>query len=110
MRRTHLRGHPNILKRLLIHVCGLNLGILLRALCGFGTPRGLQDGDTPRFQQSEIGILLLLSLIQQVKQPKMSRVERIGNPGLSRNALSSTLRFSSLTCRHQNCSSSTPGC
>lgn len=42
MRRVHLRGHANILKRLLIHVAGLNLGLLMRALTGVGTPRGLQ--------------------------------------------------------------------
>jgi transposase len=42
MRRTHLRGHPNILKRLLIHASGFNLGLLLRAILGVGTPRGLQ--------------------------------------------------------------------
>ena len=28
MRRVHLRGHPNILKRLLVHVAGCNLGLL----------------------------------------------------------------------------------
>ena len=39
MRRTHLRGHPNILKRLLIHVAGFNLAILMRALLGAGTPK-----------------------------------------------------------------------
>jgi transposase len=43
MRRTHLRGHTNILKRLLIHAGGFNLGLLMRHLIGFGTPRGLQD-------------------------------------------------------------------
>ena len=43
MRRVCLRGHPNILKRLLVHVAGLNLGLLLRQLIGVGTPRGLQD-------------------------------------------------------------------
>ena len=43
MRRTHLRKHPNILKRLLIHVAGMNLGLLLRKAYGIGTPRGLQD-------------------------------------------------------------------
>jgi transposase len=43
MRRTHLRGHTNILKRLLIHVCGFNLGLVMRHLIGIGTPRGLQD-------------------------------------------------------------------
>ena len=42
MRRTHLRGHPNILKRLLIHVGGFNLGLVMRHLIGIGTPRGLQ--------------------------------------------------------------------
>ncbi len=42
MRRTHLRGHPNILKRLLIHAGGFNLGLLMRHLIGSGTPRGLQ--------------------------------------------------------------------
>lgn len=42
MRRTHLRGHTNILKRILIHVSGFNLGLIMRQLIGLGTPRGLQ--------------------------------------------------------------------
>jgi transposase len=42
MRRTHLRGHTNILKRLLIHAGGFNLGLAMRQLIGLGTPRGLQ--------------------------------------------------------------------
>jgi transposase len=42
MRRTHLRGHHNILKRLLVHASAFNLGLLMRRLCGRGTPRGLQ--------------------------------------------------------------------
>mgnify|MGYP000375871754 CR=1 FL=1 len=42
MRRTHLRGHINILKRLLIQAGGFNLGLLMRHLIGVGTPRGLQ--------------------------------------------------------------------
>ena len=42
MRRTHLREHPNILKRLLIHVAGFNLGLVMRSLFGVGTARGLQ--------------------------------------------------------------------
>ena len=42
MRRVHLRGHPNILKRLLVQVCGVNLGLLMRHLTGVGTPRSLQ--------------------------------------------------------------------
>jgi hypothetical protein len=42
MRRTHLRGHTNILKRLLIHAGAFNLGLVMRQLIGLGTPRGLQ--------------------------------------------------------------------
>ena len=42
MRRTHLRGHANILKRLLVHVGGFNLGLLMRTVFGVGTPRRLQ--------------------------------------------------------------------
>lgn len=43
LRRTHLRGHDNILKRLLVHASAFNLGRLMRHLVGRGTPRGLQD-------------------------------------------------------------------
>lgn len=39
MRRTHLRGHQNILKRQLIHVGAFNLSLILRQLLGAGTPR-----------------------------------------------------------------------
>jgi transposase len=42
MRRTHLRGHDNILKRVLVHAGAFNLGLVMRALIGVGTPRGLQ--------------------------------------------------------------------
>ena len=42
MRRTHLRGQQNILKRLLVHVAGSNLSLVLRRFLGVGTPRGLQ--------------------------------------------------------------------
>ena len=42
MRRTHLRGHANILKRLLVHIGGFNLGLFMRRLVGVGTPRSLQ--------------------------------------------------------------------
>ena len=41
MRRTHLRGRKNVLKRLLIHVGGFNLSLVLRQQLGAGTPRGL---------------------------------------------------------------------
>ncbi len=39
MRRAWLRGRENVHKRYLIHVAGFNLGILMRAMFGQGTPR-----------------------------------------------------------------------
>ena len=42
LRRTYLKGHARIPKRLLIHVAGCNLALVMRTLFGLGTPRGLQ--------------------------------------------------------------------
>jgi transposase len=52
MRRTHLRRHGNILKRLLIHAAAFNLGLVMRKIGGCGTPRGMQET-----------LLLLLALL-----------------------------------------------
>jgi transposase len=43
MRRTHLRGQPNILKRLLIHVGAFNLSLIFRSMLGAGKPRELRN-------------------------------------------------------------------
>jgi transposase len=42
MRRVHLKGRDNILKRLLVHAGGFNLALILRKLMGIGKPRRLQ--------------------------------------------------------------------
>ncbi len=42
LRRAHVRGHENVLKRLLVHAGAFNLGLWMRTLFGVGTPRGLQ--------------------------------------------------------------------
>ena len=42
MRRVHLRGRINVLKRMLLQVGGFNLSLVMRKLIGRGTPRGLQ--------------------------------------------------------------------
>src|SRR5208283_2022082 len=54
MRRTHLRGHQNILKRLLIHVGAFNLSLIFRSLLGSGTPREWKN------RQSSLLFALLL--------------------------------------------------
>jgi transposase len=61
MRRTHLRGHTNILKRVLIHAGGFNLGLVMRHQIGCGTPRVLEQ-DAVRLDalQARYGSLLEL--------------------------------------------------
>jgi transposase len=42
LRRTYVRGHTNIRKRVLMQAGACNLALLMRTLIGVGTPRGLQ--------------------------------------------------------------------
>lgn len=42
MRRVHLKGRENILKRLLIHAAGFNLALVMRKMIEVGKPRRLQ--------------------------------------------------------------------
>ena len=56
MRRCHLRGRVNILKRQLVHVGAFNLSLILRQLLGAGTPRELRN----RSGQLVLSVLLLL--------------------------------------------------
>src|SRR5664279_5970706 len=42
MRRVHLQGRKNILKRLLVHGAAFNLSLILRKIIGVGKPRRLQ--------------------------------------------------------------------
>ncbi len=62
MRRTHLRHHDNIFKRLLIHAAGANLCLLMRTLVGVGTPRSLQGrrGLVSQIVQALIDVLAAL--------------------------------------------------
>jgi transposase len=52
MRRVHLRGRENILKRLVVHSGAANLGLLMRTLFGKGTPRGFQGRVQAAFSSS----------------------------------------------------------
>ena len=56
----HVRGHENVLKRLLIQVSAFNLGMLMRQSLGVGTPRGLQGRICAL-------MLLILSLFKRLK-------------------------------------------
>ena len=49
MRRLHLRGRDNILKRLLVHGAAFNLSLILRKTLGVGKPRRLQGACSQLF-------------------------------------------------------------
>jgi len=70
MRRTHLRGHENILKRLLVHVAGFNLALVLRAVHGLGKPRTLQDG-ARRALAGVLGLLRTLWKLPTAVRPPL---------------------------------------
>ena len=60
MRRVWLKGHENIVKRLLMQVAGFNLGLIMRKLVGAGTPRAWR-GQTGSFYAAILVILGLIS-------------------------------------------------
>jgi transposase len=84
MRRVHLRGHHNILKRILLHAGALNLGLLMRTLFGVGTPRGLQG----RVASFFVALWSLVSpqrrlghaLHAYIDQPRMSTYMHAASP------------------------------
>jgi transposase len=59
MRRVHLKGRDNILKRLLVHAGAFNLALIMRKLVGVGKPRRLQGALARAFACA--GLLLLLA-------------------------------------------------
>lgn len=61
MRRLHLRGAHNILKRLLIHAAGFNLALVIRKRHGAGKPRQAQGRNSP-FIASSLSVLMLSGL------------------------------------------------
>ncbi len=63
MRRAWLRGRENVHKRYLIHVAGFNLGVLMRALHGQGTPREAADARAAFIFVLQTDSLLVFGLI-----------------------------------------------
>jgi transposase len=100
MRRTHLRKHPNILKRQLIQIGAFNLSLILRKLMGAGTPREWKNR-TPQL------LFLFLCLIRACRStqtrafPELSRSKR--NP-------SSNCRGLTRECHSRNSGGSATGC
>jgi transposase len=66
MRRAWLRGLENVHKRYLVHVAGFNLGILMRALFGSGTPREAARAQSAFLFVAQTELTLALVLIATV--------------------------------------------
>src|SRR5580692_4793294 len=75
MRRTHLRHHDNIIKRLLIHAGAFNLSLIMRKLSGYGTPRG--------FQGRLNALLVLLQMLFNVLRTAVPSKRHRPAPGLA---------------------------
>lgn len=73
MRRVHLRGRENILKRVVVHAGAANLGLLMRKLAGRGTPKELRG----RLEAVFSAIRALRSRLRFLVRCWMSRPRRI---------------------------------
>jgi len=88
MRRTHLRGRENILKRQLIHVCAFNLSLIFRLTLGAGTPRELQNRRAALFSA-----LMWLQMALMAREP---------SPGSPRYSSRCSNRSSTVVCRQRS--------
>lgn len=103
MRRTHLRGRENILKRQLIHVCAFNLSLIFRLTLGAGTPRELrnrQSGLVSAFISLQIALMVL-------EQPAASSHRVSECPSRSNKVAG---RLHAWSCHRRNFGGCTTGC
>jgi len=91
MRRCHLRGRDNILKRQLLHVGAFNLSLILRQLVGAGTPRELSN-------RSSHLVLSLFLLLWHGNGQQQCHSSRISASAIKHVAKSRT-RLRCLLCR-----------
>jgi transposase len=100
MRRTHLRGRENILKRLLIHVGAFNLSLIFRTLLGSGTPRELENR----------GIWLIFALLFWLPSTSTSARHKKSFVSSFKFSPSRTRRYLRYKLRHSGRRDSTTGC
>jgi transposase len=73
-RRVRLRGRENVRKRYLAHIAALNLGLVMRTLFGYGTPR--------QAAQAALAALLgQLALLLGLRDATITRLLRLMDPG-----------------------------
>jgi transposase len=100
MRRLHLRGRENVLKRQLIHVGAFNLSLILRRMLGAGTPRELHNP-----QEGLIFAILLLGTARN--RPHCRSPRDSARFGHFRTA---SIRPARPSCRRRNSGGFATGC
>ena len=78
MRRTHLRFHDNIIKRLLIHAGAFNLSLIMRKISGRGTPRGFQGRPSALLILIQILSGFLVSAMRWQSHQSMTQTVTLG--------------------------------
>ena len=82
LRRCHLRGRENILKRQLAHVSAFNLSLIMRKLLGAGTPRELKN----RAVQLDLRLFLLITCQNRPNSAVAARTTSVlDSPGAYRS-------------------------
>ncbi len=103
MRRTHLRGRENILKRQLIHIFAFNLSLIFRLSLGAGTPRELRN------RQAELASAFIwLHLALVALQPATESHQGVSGRCARRSATG--CRYHGWNGRWRNFRGSTTGC
>ena len=100
MRRCHLRGRENILKRQFVHVGAFNLSLILRKLLGAGTPGEWKN----RFGRLVLTLYLLFTCRINQKPPCRSQI----SASVAKCFPRSRTRLRRPTCRKS--ATCTPGC
>ena len=90
MRRAFLRGRENIHKRYLIHVAGFNLGVLMRALHGQGTPREAAEARAACLFVLRANDFLVVGLFTACSRPSTPNPPGSSSPSPSRQPRTET--------------------
>ena len=102
LRRVHLRGYANILKRVLLQACGLNRGLLMRQLMGVGTPRCLQGRPCALFDAL---LFALHRFWNHVSRPAAFMPENWADPIVASLHDTASFRHAARAARRQFCHS-----
>jgi transposase len=93
MRRVHLRGRNNILKRIVVHAGGFNLGLVMRKLLGVGKPKRLQG-----LAGAVSGLLqTLFAAARSFTRPLLHSLSVVRNDGRRCDAITSSRRLLTLS-------------